>query len=222
MIQSSDLVNRVNRASPFRLCLGRFVIWFSDPHLRTFYGHLPLPRSGLPDLGDANRGNRPISLWPLPCSAGRLLCFSEFRQPEAALACALVAGRLLRPARTVSFVRPPPLLSFAAHRLLACDLHHWTRQSSASTGRSPAACAVHSSSLSCPRDRPRGIDIAAVSTPPARPLRASFCSRLALRVRPATPPGASEPTIGGPSGGAAHAPPFPATRRRGACRRARP
>jgi len=47
-------------------------------------------------------------------------------------------------ARTVSFVRPPPLLSFAAHRLLACDLHHWTRQSSASTGRPLAACTARS------------------------------------------------------------------------------
>ena len=107
LIQSSGLANRVNRAYPFRLCLGRFVVWFSDPHLRNFYGHLPLPRSGLPDLGAANRGNRPISLWPLPCSAGRLLCFSEFRQPEAALACAPVAGRLLRPGAHCVLCPPP-------------------------------------------------------------------------------------------------------------------
>jgi hypothetical protein len=50
----------------------------------------------------------------------------------------------------------------SAPRFLACGLHYWTRQSFASTGRSLAACAVRRYSLSCPRDQPRGSDIAAV------------------------------------------------------------
>ncbi len=107
LIQSSGLANRVNRAFPNLAPPGAVDPWFSGPHFRNCYGHSPLPRSGLPDLGASNRGNHPISLWPLPCSAGRPLCFSEFRQPEAALACAPVAGRLLRPGAHCVLCPPP-------------------------------------------------------------------------------------------------------------------
>ena len=137
LIQSSGLANRVNRASPTWSRLGRSTLGLAVPISEIFTGIRRSLGPACPTLVPRIAGTVLSHFGPCRARPVGYCVLANFVSPKPPSPAPPLRVGFCARARTVSFVRPPPLLSFAAHRLLACDLHHWTRQSLASTGRSP-------------------------------------------------------------------------------------